>query len=253
MSEEAIDANSVNQQPHNKSDSQPTVAEFFQSPGFYQNAQHYWSQIPPTIDGMLGGLSVIDTTDVGGSIQFLIDLLKMRPPIDRKHALDCGAGIGRVTKNVLIRFFQTVDLVEQDTNFVQKANENLSDNGKLIKNIGTIFNVGLQNFTPTANTYNVIWCQWVLGHLTDDDLIAFLKRCIAGLTTNGCIIIKENFTSSSDFCIDAVDSSVTRSLPITKSILESVNLRIVKIVKQTNFIQGLFPVYTIACKPVTRF
>lgn len=236
------------------SDSEPeatqTAAEFFQSPGFYKNAQEYWSRIDPTIDGMLGGLSVIDPTDVKGSSQFLNDLFKLKPSPDKNRALDCGAGIGRVTKNVLVKYFDTVDLVEQDEHFVQKANEYLCVNGQLMTNVGTIYNVGLQNFTPTENAYDVIWCQWVLGHLTDDDLSIFLTKCISGLNKNGCIVIKENFTSSEDFSIDATDSSVTRSLPITKKIIESVNLRIVKIVKQNNFIRGLFPVYTIACKPI---
>lgn len=88
--------------------------------------------------------------------------------------------------------------------------------------------------------------------MTDDDLRKFFQRCSTGLAKDGCIVIKENFTATDDFCIDAVDSSVTRSLRITKGILESSNLRIVKICKQENFIQGLFPVYTIACKPMRR-
>ncbi|XP_031629915.1 alpha N-terminal protein methyltransferase 1 [Contarinia nasturtii] len=230
----------------------PTANEFFKSPGFYKNAQRYWSQISPTIDGMLGGLSMIDTTDVQGSSRFLKDLFKMKPPPNPHRALDCGAGIGRVTKNLLINYFKCVDLVEQDENFVRKANDYLSVNGQLNEKIGTIYNVGLQDFTPTENTYDIIWCQWVLGHLTDDDLCAYFKRCTSGLTKDGCIVIKENFTSTDDFCIDAVDSSVTRSLRIFKRILESSNLRIVRICKQENFIQGLFPVYTIACKPIQR-
>lgn len=232
--------------------SPPTADEFFKSPDFYKNAQRYWSHIDPTIDGMLGGLSMIDTTDVNGSTRFLNELFKMKPAPGTQRALDCGAGIGRVTKNLLINYFSTVDLVEQDENFVRKAHDYLSTNDKLNAKIGMIYNAGLQDFTPTDGTYDVIWCQWVLGHLTDDDLSAFFKRCTAGLTKNGCIIIKENFTSTDDFCIDATDSSVTRSLRVTKSILESANLRIVKICKQDNFIQGLFPVYSIACKPNRR-
>lgn len=252
MSESVTNANSTAQVDNdNSSDEEDSkkAAKFFKSPGFYKNAQEYWSHISPTVDGMLGGLSVIDPTDVKGSTNFLNTLFKMRPPPNKHRVLDCGAGIGRVTKNVLIKYFNTVDLVEQDENFVRRANEHLSVNGKLMENIGTIYNVGLQDFTPAEETYDVIWCQWVLGHLTDEDLTAFFTRCIPGLNKNGCIVIKENFTSTDDFCIDAVDSSVTRSLRITKTILESVNLRIVKIVKQTNFIRGLFPVYTIACKP----
>lgn len=248
----------VNLEPEvdNESDSDdadpPTVKEFFKSPGFYSNAQQYWSRIEPTLDGMLGGLSTVDATDIKGSSHFLTELFKMKPAPGNNRALDCGAGIGRVTKNVLINYFKTVDLVEQDDNFVRKAHDYLSVNGQFIEKIGTIHNEGLQNFTPAEDMYDVIWCQWVLGHLTDEDLSEFFKRCIKSLTKNGCIVIKENFTSTDDFCIDSVDSSVTRSIRITKQILDSVNLRIVKIVKQENFIQGLFPVYTIACKPNRR-
>lgn len=241
--------NSDNNQQDADEASQSTAAEFFKSPNFYRNAQTYWSKIEPSVDGMLGGLSAISSTDIKGSLQFLNDLFKMKPSPQTQRALDCGAGIGRITKNVLINYFQTVDLVEQDENFVQKANEYLSSCGQ----IGRIHRMGLQDFTPIERTYDVIWCQWVLGHLTDDDLCAFLKRCCTGLTPNGCIVIKENFTSNDeDFCIDANDSSVTRSLRITKNILQNAELRIVKIVKQSNFIQGLFPVYAIACRPMRK-
>lgn len=139
----------------------PTANEFFKSPGFYKNAQQYWSRISPTVDGMLGGLSMIDRTDVQGSSVFLKDLFKMKPSPNQHRALDCGAGIGRVTKNLLINYFKCIDLVEQDENFVRKSHDYLSVNGKLNEKIGTIHNVGLQDFTPTENTYDVIWCQWV--------------------------------------------------------------------------------------------
>lgn len=227
-----------------------TVDEFFASPGFYQNAQDYWARIAPTIDGMLGGLAVIDPTDIQGSSRFLCELFKLKPSPGKLRALDCGAGIGRVTKNLLINYFESVDLVEQDENFVRKANDYLSRNGKLNPKVGKIFNEGLQTFQPAAAKYDVVWCQWVLGHLTDDDLADFFKRCIASLTPNGCIIIKENFTATDDFSIDNNDSSVTRSLRITKNILDLVGLRIIKITKQETFIQGLFPVYILACRPV---
>ncbi len=36
---------------------------------------------------------------------------------------------------------------------------------------------GLQNFTPEPNAYDIIWIQWVTGHLTDEDFIAFMTRC----------------------------------------------------------------------------
>ena len=39
--------------------------------------------------------------------------------------LDCGAGIGRVTRKLLLKFFKQVDIVEQNPEFVQRALETL--------------------------------------------------------------------------------------------------------------------------------
>lgn len=228
----------------------PTAAQFFQSPGFYANAQKYWASVAPTVDGMLGGLSMVDRTDIFSSAEFVRALLKMKPAVGTERALDCGAGIGRVTKNLLVKFFGTVDLVEQDAGFVRKAHDYLRLNGERHPNVGEIFNEGLQNFAPTPGHYDVIWSQWVLGHLTDADLRAFFERCALALKPNGCLVIKENFTATDEVTIDANDSSVTRSLPATKGILMAAGFRPISTVKQQNFIKGLFPVYTLACKPV---
>lgn len=232
--------------------SNPTAEQFFQTPGFYANAKKYWESVAPTVDGMLGGLSMVDRTDIHSSSEFLKQLLKMKPAVGNERALDCGAGIGRVTKNLLVKFFRTVDLVEQDKAFVAKAHEYLTVNGAQHPNVGEIFNEGLQIFTPKLAHYDVIWSQWVLGHLTDADLQAFFERCALALKPNGCLVIKENFTATDDFSIDPNDSSVTRSLRITKDILTAAGFRPINTVKQKNFIEGLFPVYTLACKTFSK-
>lgn len=55
----------------------------------------------------------------------------------------------------------------------------------------------------------LIWFQWCLGHLADDDLVQLLVRCRSALTEpKGLICIKENVSSSCIF--DQTDSSVTR-------------------------------------------
>ena len=92
------------------------------------------------------------------------------------RALDCGAGIGRITRYLLKRHYKNVDLVEQNKKFLEKATEILCQDG----NNDTkheFFCCGLQNFTPKPETYDLIWCQWVLGQLTDPHLIQFLERC----------------------------------------------------------------------------
>lgn len=38
----------------------------------------------------------------------------------------------------------------------------------------------------------MIWVQWVVGHLTDDDFVAFFQRCRKGLKPDGVIVLKEN-------------------------------------------------------------
>ena len=61
---------------------------------------------------------------------FIWDLQLSEPPGNSK-ALDCGAGIGRITKNLLQRFFTSTDLVDQDPKFIEKAKENLKASEKV--------------------------------------------------------------------------------------------------------------------------
>lgn len=172
-------------------------------------------------------------------------MFKMKPAPEKQRALDCGAGIGRVSKNLLMDFFKTVDLVEQEESFAKKAEESLKDSGHL----GKVFNVGLQHFVPEEK-YDIIWMQWVLGYLKDHHLVEFLKTCANALNKNGLIIIKENFTQNTDVELDETDSSVTRSLKLMKKIIKEADLRIVKEAKQTHFPKCLYPVHMLACKKV---
>ena len=101
---------------------------------YYNKAADYWQNVTPTIDGMLGGFAKISHTDIDGSNKFLKFLLRggagdTGPGTER--ALDCGAGIGRITKHLLTKHFQTVDLVEQDKHFLEKAREYLAGNSKV--------------------------------------------------------------------------------------------------------------------------
>lgn len=42
--------------------------------------------------------------------------------------------------------------------------------------IWTLDILPLQDFTPEAGRYDVIWIQWCIGQLADDDFVAFFKR-----------------------------------------------------------------------------
>ena len=59
---------------------------------------------------MLGGFAKISPTDIEGSSKLLKQILKSEGGPGAEIALDCGAGIGRITKHLLTKHFQTVDL-----------------------------------------------------------------------------------------------------------------------------------------------
>ncbi|XP_017478643.1 PREDICTED: alpha N-terminal protein methyltransferase 1 [Rhagoletis zephyria] len=212
---------------------------------FYGRAQKYWSEVPATVNGMLGGLGYLNRIDIQGSSSFLREL----KDLDRNTALDCGAGIGRITKNLLLPRFETTDIVEQNASFTEKAREFCTENNEHLGRLGEIYTMGLQEFTPTAGKYDVIWCQWVLGHLTENDLLNFFRRIRSGLSTKGYLIVKENVTSSSMVEEDKQDSSVTRPLKAYETAIRSGGFRIVKSWRQQSFPPGLYPVYMLACRP----
>ena len=137
--------------------------------------------------------------------------------------------------------------MEQDKHFLEKAKDYLSGNDK----VGTLYCAGLQNFSFTPGQYNVIWCQWVLGHLTDDHLVQFFSRASQGLKLGGYIVVKENVTSSGKVEADDEDSSVTRPPELLRDIFNKAGLIIVKEFKQNKFPKELYSVHMFALKPST--
>lgn len=132
--------------------------------------------------------------------------------------------------------------------FCDKARETLEGSGRL----GTVYNMGLQDFKDTGVKYDLIWSQWVLGHLTDEDLVSFLKELTKVLDKNGVIVVKENFTKEDTAVFDDTDSSVTRPLSQFKKLVKHADLRIMKEARQTNFPKSIFPVYMLAMRPITK-
>jgi len=212
---------------------------------FYDDAKEHWQSIPATVDGMLGGLSQISSTDIGGSRKFLSQFIKGPKAKTGTHrALDCGAGIGRITKRLLLPLFETVDMVELTQSFLDEARKYVGEDAK---RIDRMICSGLQQFTPEPGYYDVIWCQWVLGQLTDDDLLAFFFRCKQGLTENGLLILKENI-STSEVEFDETDSSYTRPRQLIVDILRKANYHIIKEETQRQFPQDLYEVRMFAAQ-----
>ncbi|KAI9726299.1 MAG: Alpha N-terminal protein methyltransferase 1 [Chrysothrix sp. TS-e1954] len=233
----------------------------------HPHALSYWTSTPPTISGMLGGYPQVSRIDLQGSRTFLAKLRRsleislgtpkrdMHPP-RLGRAVDCGAGIGRVTRGFLLDVAEVVDVVEPVGKFTEMLRRDLrekeereGERGKL----GTVENVGLEVWTP-RDDYDIIWIQWCLGQLTDADAVACLARCGKGLAAGGWIVVKENvlgkfYEDLGEDLYDETDSTVTRRLSKWRSLFQRAGLKVVREETQRGFVRGLFPVRMWALQP----
>ncbi|KAJ4982295.1 hypothetical protein NE237_033132 [Protea cynaroides] len=215
---------------------------------WYQQGVGYWEGIEASVDGVLGGFGHVNDADIKGSEAFLQILLSdcFGADLRNRHlvALDCGSGIGRVTKNLLLRYFNEVDLVEPVSHFLEAARESLTpENGTVsdLHKVANFYCLPLQEFTPEAGRYDVIWVQWCIGHLADDDFISFFKHAMASLKPGGFFILKENIARSG-FVLDEEDRSITRSDLYFKQLFNRCGLHLYKSKDQRGFPQNLFAV-----------
>lgn len=167
------------------------------------------------MDGVLGGFGHVSRIDSLTSRQFLLSLVPRLSKVDssirplakpsssapRTRALDVGAGIGRVTANVLIHLVDAVEVLEPAPHFLNQAVEGSAawkglggtvvDPEKSEVGLKSVrfWKGGLAGFDPanpwrTADElarkgfwpeggegtegkdlkYDVVWCQWCLGH-----------------------------------------------------------------------------------------
>lgn len=149
----------------------------------------------------------------------------------------------------------------------------------IVYNINDFIRTGLHEFVPNDNQkYDVIWIQWVLGYVTDSDLVTFLKKCwwenvywtndfffcqeclltliscvlnSKLLNPNGVIVVKENVSQTDEGEIDTEDSSITRSFLNFCIIFQQANLKCIAKRTQRNFPRELFRVEMFALKPAS--
>lgn len=208
----------------------------------HEDSLKYWDSVTPDVNGMLGGYPQISRIDLQGSKNFVNKLRRLAAPQTApqgklKLAVDCGAGIGRVTDGFLSLVAETVDIVEPVENFVKVLKTSkLKEEGR----IGDVFAVGLESWTP-EKAYDLIWNQWCVGHLTDSQLVAYLQRCSEALSKGGWIVVKENLSTHKygEDVFDDLDSSVTRSDQKFRDLFAQAGLRLVKSELQTGFPKGL--------------
>ncbi|KAL6712359.1 hypothetical protein ACN47E_000236 [Coniothyrium glycines] len=233
----------------------------------------YWNSVSSDVTGMLGGYPQTSRIDLQGSSNFLTKLRRGRSQASKqtlprlKRVADCGAGIGRITKGLLLGVAEHVDIVEPVKKFTDELVQSLGNGeyagdgeGKAGQGqVGEVINLGLQDWIPEPRAYDLIWNQWCVGHLTDKQLVMYLKRCKAGLTpakegetvTDSWIVVKENLSTDiwHKDIYDEEDSSVTRSDDKFRRLFAQAGLKIVATEQQKGMPKELFPVRIYALKP----
>lgn len=209
---------------------------------WYWKAASYWETVEATYDGVLGGQTHVSPADIKESGEFLEKLFIDRH-LGKARAIDCGAGVGRVT-NELLRFkFERVDIMEQNPKYIEEAKKILKES----KNVGEFYSKGMQEFV-FEEKYDCVWIQWAISHLTDPDLVSFLEKAAGHLNENGMVVLKENITQKQNYVFHRDDISVTRSEATFKRLFEKAGMQVVAQEYQKDFPANLFPVCMFALR-----
>jgi protein N-terminal methyltransferase len=257
----------------------------------------YWKEISADDNGMLGGYPQVSTVDIRFSRNFLRKLRSSRPTRSARvggsnsetpdwgfqNCLEAGAGIGRVTLNLLSTICTTIDIIEPIAKFTAGLT---ADESPLVKSgqLRHVYNMPLQQwsstaqpsfsntlatFRPTKNQisahnsdhsksqhaqqYDLIFNQWCLTYLSTSDIIRYLRSLVPLLAEDGWIIVKENISTAADGAdiFWDEDSSVTRSDKNFRAAFEAAGLRLVRTQMQTGYPEGLglLPVRMYALRP----
>ena len=227
---------------------------------FYAQTIAHWTSSAIADDdneGVLGGWGEVDAEDARGSLEFLAQQLRggarIEQPIKGFRALDCGAGVGRVTGNVLLHVAEQVQLVEVSDRLLVKAEKDLSAHAARIE----LTQASLREFAPPPNSYDLVWAQWVLGHLTDTDVVGLLSRCRAALRPGGAVGVKDNtaLPSECDQCgnrylLDTENAAVIRTHNHMRHLYKLAGLKLVRSDVQTGFPEDLHPVRMYWLQPI---
>jgi len=221
---------------------------------WYQGATDYWKTQEATVEGMLGGYGRVTNVDLASSWKFIVNSSgkkTFKNPDHTSRAIDCGAGIGRITKGLLMKICDQVDILEQSEEYVRVAKEELGD-----KTQGLYLVQGLQSWNPAVDTpgrlYDIVWIQWVSLYLTDEHFIALLDRCTDALTQEGLVYVKDNVTGSDTFQLDKDDNSICRSDAMYRDVFQRAGWKIVRDEIQQHFPDELYEVRMYALAPPDR-
>lgn len=218
---------------------------------WYQKGLAYWESTPATCDGVLGGFGNTHEMDIEDSRKML-ESLHAKRGLQYGTVLDCGAGIARISKSLFSKLFKRVDILEPAKNQMEVARKNIKE---LIEQEGSkvefnFYETGLESMNFETK-YDLIWIQWCVGILTDNDFINFLNKCKPHLTETGVIVIKDNVASENcgEFYLDKADFSIARGPKYYKKIFAHCGYELIYEQRFSEFPSICMPVMKYAIKP----
>ena len=216
----------------------------------------HWTTQEASDAGVLAGeatRAVTHDIEVAASLKFLRQHL---PGTDESRralgltALDCGAGVGRVSKNVLGPIgVGTVDLVEPQAHMVAAARTNLGESGPRLRHafLRSLELFGMDESEP-GEQYDVIVVQWVMQYLRNNETLHSLKRLRRMLRrppTDGfppVLFWKENYSGNDKSYPRSGDGSYTRSDREHRQIFREAGWKVLVYEDQSPWAKGYVPV-----------
>jgi len=110
----------------------------------------------------------------------------------RRQAVDAGAGVGRITKNVLLKRYDEVQLIEADEALSKRSRAYLGRKRTEGRCTFTCARVEELDVFSSHVGADIVWLQWTLQYLTDVDAVRALRALSGGLNGSGFLIVKEN-------------------------------------------------------------
>ena len=164
------------------------------------------------------------------------------------RALDCGGGIGRVARHLLLPSgFAEVDVQDINASFLAQARTNVGPK------LANTYCCGLDEFDFGAGqrTWHLIWVQWCAIYLTDAAFVRFFRRAGAALdSADARVVLKENILKEDKPPeVDRDDASVTRSDAHLKGLFAEAGLEIVEEALQDKMPEELYPIKFYALRP----
>lgn len=109
------------------------------------------------------------------------------------RAIDAGAGVGRVTKHILLKRYDMVNLVEADSGWSKRSKTYLGRKRAARCTFTCSRIEELVHDSDDSSRIDLVWLQWTLQYLTDADAVETLQNLATRLILRtGILIVKEN-------------------------------------------------------------